>query len=75
MRLCLTGNYQRACLGVDVGDFFDRTPFARSLVSRGNDAAICTLAEFLDELVLGVDDEGGVERAEAVPLDHLGRRG
>lgn len=42
---------------------------------RGNDAAIGTLTEFLDELVLGVDDEGRVERAETVSLHDRGRQG
>jgi len=70
-----TQNCQLSCLGVDVGDFFDRTPFARSPVSGGNNAAIGTLTELLDELVLGVDDKGRVKRAKAMSLHYRGRQG
>lgn len=45
---------------------------------RGHDAAIRALPELLDELILGVDDEGGVEGGEGVPLhggqEEMGRR-
>lgn len=65
---------QGAHLGVDVGDFFDRTPLARSPVSRSNDATIGALTELLDELILGIDDEGRVERVETMSrLHHDGR--
>ena len=38
----------------------------------GDDAAVGTLAELLDELIFGIDDEGGVEGLEGVPL-HRGK--
>lgn len=38
-----------------------------------NDAAIRALTQFFDELVLGINDKGGIESGEGVPL-HL-RRG
>ena len=66
---------KKANLGVDVGNFLNRTTLPRATVLRGNDASVCSLAELLDELVLGVDDEGGVERCERVPLHHDRRRG
>ena len=34
----------------------------------GDDAAVGTLAKLLDKLIFGIDDEGGVERLEGVPL-------
>jgi hypothetical protein len=68
-----TRNSQRACLGVDVGDFFDRTPFTRFPVSRCNDAAVGTLTELLDEVVLGVDKKCRIERGEAMSLYRLHR--
>jgi hypothetical protein len=40
----------------------------------GYDASISALAEFLDELVLGVDDEGGIEGGEAVALHSGGNK-
>ena len=55
-------------LGVDVGDFLDRTTLSRSAMFGGDDATIGTLAEFFDELVLGVDYEGRVEGGERVSL-------
>ena len=64
----------RTDLCVDVGDPLDCTTLARSAVFGGDDAAVRTLAELLDELVLGVDDEGGVEGLEGVPL-HGGKWG
>lgn len=60
-----------AYLGVDVRDFLYRTSFARSAVSRSNDAAISTLAQLLDELILRINDERRVEGGESVPL-HCG---
>ena len=37
----------------------------------GYDAAVSTLSEFLDELVLRVDNEGRVQSGETVPLQCL----
>ena len=69
-----TRSSQSACLGVDAGDLFDRTLFARSPVSRCNDAAVGTLTEFLDEVVRGVDKKCRIEGGEAVSLHHRGRQ-
>ena len=66
MRVYPGETVKRLCLGVDVSDFLDRTSFARSSVSRCNDAAVGTLTEFLDELVLCIDNERRVERVEAM---------
>jgi hypothetical protein len=69
-----TLNNQRACLGADAGDFFDRTSFARFPVSRCNDTAVGTLTELLDEVVLGIDEKCRFERGEAMSLHHRGRQ-
>jgi len=37
-------------------------------MSSGDDAAICTLAQLLDELVLCIDDECRVERGKTMSL-------
>ncbi len=55
-------------LCVDVGNLLNGTSFSRAAVLCSDDAAIRALAELLDELVLGVDDEGRVEGGEGVPL-------
>jgi hypothetical protein len=55
-------------LRIDVRYLLDRAAFARAPVLRGHDAAISALSEFLDELVLRVDDKGRVQSGEAVPL-------
>ena len=62
---------QRRDLGVDVRDFLDRAALARDAVPRRDDAPVRALPELLDELVLGVDDEDGVERGELVSLHYL----
>ena len=59
-------------LCVDVGDLLNRAAFAGAEVLGGDDAAVGTLAELLDKLIFGIDDEGGVERLEGVPL-HRGK--
>ena len=71
MRKTEESTEKKANLGVDVGNFLNRTTLPRATVLRGNDASVCALAELLDELVLGVDDEGRVEGAEGVPLHDL----
>ena len=68
MRKTEESTEKKANLGVDVGDFLNRTTLPRATVLRGNDASVCALAELLDELVLGVDDEGRVEGGEGVSL-------
>ena len=79
MRKTEESTEKKANLGVDVGDFLNGTTLPRATVLRGNDASVCALAELLDELVLGVDDEGRVEGGEGVPLhcgqEGMGRRG
>ena len=72
MRVYPGETVKRLCLGVDISDFLDRTSFARSSVSRCNDAAVGTLTEFLDELVLCIDNERRVERVEAMSWQHRG---
>jgi hypothetical protein len=47
----------RTHLRVDVRYLLDRAAVPCAPVLRGNDAAISALAEFLDELVLRVDDK------------------
>lgn len=46
------------CLGVNVGDLFDRTSFAGLAMFGSHNATVCTLTELLHEGVLRVDDEG-----------------
>jgi len=58
-------------LCVDVRDFLDGAPFARTAMSGGYDTSISALAEFLDELVLGIDDKIRVQCSEAMSL-HCG---
>jgi hypothetical protein len=55
-------------LCVDVRDFLDSAPFARAAMSGGYHASISALTEFLDELVLGINDEGRVKCGEAMSL-------
>ena len=47
----------RTHLRVDIRYLLDRATVPRAPVLRGNDAAISALTEFLDELVLRVDDK------------------
>lgn len=53
---------------IDIRYLLDRATFPRAPVLGSNDAAISALAEFLDELVLRVDDKSRVQSIEAVPL-------
>jgi len=55
-------------LCVDVRYFLDRAPFPRAPVLSGYDAAVSALSEFLDELVLRVDNKGRVQSGETVSL-------
>ena len=65
-------------LRVDVRDFLNRAPISRPAMRGGDDAPVRALPELLDELILGVDDEGGVEGGEGVPLhggqEEMGRK-
>ncbi len=55
-------------LGVDVCDFLYGTTLAGTTVLSGDHTSIRALAELLDELVFGVDDEGRIEGGERVTL-------
>jgi hypothetical protein len=50
-------HYTHTHLCVDIRYLLDRAAFPRAPVLRRNDAAISALTEFLDELVLGVDNK------------------
>lgn len=58
----------KAHLCIDTGDFLDRASLPSAFVFRGNDAAVGTLSELLDELVLAVDDERLIQCLERVVL-------
>ena len=47
-------------LCIDIRYLLNRTPVPRAPVLGSNDAAISALTEFLDELVLGIDDKSRV---------------
>ena len=64
----------RVYLGIDVGDLLNGAGLASPPVLRGDDAAVSALTEFLYELVVGIDDEGRVERGEGTAL-HDGGQG
>ena len=55
-------------LCVNVSDLLDRAALAGAAVSGSDDASVRALTEFLDELVLRIDDEGRVECGELVSL-------
>ena len=59
-------------LSIDVGDFLDRTTFSRSTMFSGDDTSVGTLAEFFDELVLGIDNERRVKGGKRVSLHRSG---
>lgn len=40
-------------------------------MTSSDDAAVRTLSKLLNELVLGIDDEDGVEGGELVSLHHI----
>ena len=63
--------HRRADLSIYVGDLFDSAAFVRATVSGCDNATICTLAELLDEFVLGVYDERRIKRGELVSLHYL----
>lgn len=55
-------------LGIDVCDLFNGTALAGPPVLCADDATISSLTEFLDELVLRVDDERRVQSLKRVAL-------
>lgn len=57
-----------AYLCVDIRDFLDSAAFARAAMSGGYYAPISALAEFFDEVVLGIYDKGRVKCGEAMSL-------
>ena len=64
----------KAYLGVDIGDLLNGARFASPTVLSGDDATVSALTEFFHELVVGIDDEGRVERGEGTAL-HDGGQG
>ena len=66
--LIMIMNAHNTHLCIDVRYLLDRATFPRAPVFGGNDAAISALTEFLDELVLGIDNKHRVESIETVSL-------
>lgn len=59
--------HQGADLCIYVGDFLDSAALASTAVLSGYDAAVRPLAEFLDHLILCIDNKGRIQGGERVP--------
>lgn len=55
-------------LVVDIGYLLYSTTLARQTMCCRNYTSVCTLSEFLDELIFGINDECRVERSECMSL-------